>query len=153
MSEQDQNTGVVKKRALVILVASTVLLVGTLFAFTPNASAFPHTFTAHLDGANEVPGPGDPKANATATIVIDDATNRICVTTLSTIWWPDTLKYHIHQGAAGTAGPVVVDFMAKQDTCVTGDPTTVRGIIADPAGYYINLHSQPYPEGAMRGQL
>src|SRR5262249_50210905 len=121
MSEQDQNTEVVKKRTLVILGASAVLVVGTLFAFTPNASAAPHRFTADLEGSNEVPGPGDPKAIARATVTVDDATNRVCVATLGNIWWPDTTECHIHQGAAGATGGVVVDFMDRPDTCVTAD--------------------------------
>jgi len=153
MSEQNRNVEVVRKRTLVFVGSSAVLVAGTLFAFTPNASAAPHVFTADLEGNNEVPGPGDPKASARATVTVDNATNRVCVTTLSSVWWPDTLKYHIHQGAAGAAGPVVVDFMGQQDTCVAGDPATVSGIIANPEGYYINLHSKNYPEGAMRGQL
>jgi hypothetical protein len=153
MSEHDHNTGVVKKRMGVILGASAVLVVGTLFAFTPKASASPHTFTADLEGSNEVPGPGDPKASARATVTVDDATNRVCVATLGNIWWPDTTEYHIHQGAAGATGGVVVDFMDRPDTCVTGDPTTVAGIIANPAGYYINVHTKNHPGGAARGEL
>ena len=153
MSEQDQNIEVVKKRTLVILGSSAVLIVGTLFAFTPNASAAVHTFTADIEGSNEVPGPGDPKASARATVTVDEATNRVCVATLGNIWWPDTTEYHIHQGAAGATGGVVVDFMDRPDTCVTGDPTTVAGIVANPAGYYINVHTKNHPGGAARGQL
>lgn len=153
MSEQNENTEVIKNRTLVILGASAGLAVGTLFAFTPNASAAPHRFTADIEGSNEVPGPGDPKASARATVTVDDATNRVCVATVGNIWWPDTTEYHIHQGAAGATGGVVVDFMDRYDTCVTADQATVAGIIANPNGYYINVHTKNHPGGAARGQL
>jgi hypothetical protein len=72
------------------------------------------------------------------------------------------LKAHIHQGAKGMSGPVVVDLMPAFETgesaymsktCVETTADTASQLIADPAGYYVNIHSDGHPDGAMRGQL
>ena len=71
---------------------------------------------------------------------------------------------HIHEGAAGTNGPVVVNLAAPADgnaaDCLTegeagkfvGDQT-VAEILANPGNYYVNVHNAEYPDGAIRGQL
>lgn len=71
---------------------------------------------------------------------------------------------HIHEGAAGTNGPVVVNLAAPADgnaaDCLTegeagkfvGDQT-VAEILANPGNYYVNVHNSTYPGGAIRGQL
>jgi len=76
---------------------------------------------------------------------------------------------HIHKGAAGTAGGVVVnlarptdgnaaDCLTEGETLATGAPAfptgeTVAAILANPAAYYVNVHNADYPGGAIRGQL
>jgi len=37
--------------------------------------------------------------------------------------------------------------------CVTGSRTLVAAILANSAGYYVNVHTSDYPNGAVRGQL
>ena len=71
---------------------------------------------------------------------------------------------HIHEGAKGTNGPVVVNLAAPTDgnaaDCLTegeagkfvGDQT-VAEILANPERYYVNVHNAEYPGGAVRGQL
>lgn len=71
---------------------------------------------------------------------------------------------HIHEGAAGTNGPVVVTLAPPADgnaaDCLTegeagkfaGDQT-VADILANPSNYYVNVHNAEYPGGAVRGQL
>lgn len=77
---------------------------------------------------------------------------------------------HIHLGAAGTNGPVVVnlarptdgnsaDCLTEGETLATGAPAfpvegvTVAQILANPDAYYVNVHNATYPGGALRGQL
>ncbi len=76
---------------------------------------------------------------------------------------------HIHEGATGTNGPVVAVLAWPQDgqaaDCLTeGEgagtagakfPTNekVAEILANPAGYYVNVHNTEFPNGAIRGQL
>ncbi len=44
--------------------------------------------------------------------------------------------------------------MGMLSGCVSGvDPALIGEIIANPAGYYVNVHTTPFPGGAVRGQL
>jgi hypothetical protein len=74
---------------------------------------------------------------------------------------------HIHVGAAGVAGGVVVSttlaategFVLPNGSgsftkTVAGvDPALTQTIINNPAGYYFNVHSMLNPAGVARGQL
>jgi hypothetical protein len=37
--------------------------------------------------------------------------------------------------------------------CVTAKASVVKGIMANPSKYYVNIHSPEFPKGAARGQL
>ncbi|HXR67609.1 MAG TPA: CHRD domain-containing protein, partial [Dermatophilaceae bacterium] len=68
--------------------------------------AFAHeTFVAVLSGANEVPA-GDPGTTGVATVEVEDATGEVCTTVTSNA--ESATAMHIHKGAAGINGPVVV---------------------------------------------
>jgi hypothetical protein len=65
---------------------------------------------------------------------------------------------HIHIGAAGVNGIIVVDLPGTWvggtlTGTTTGDPTVIAAIHANPAGYYVNVHNTPCPGGVVRGQL
>ncbi|HZE33668.1 MAG TPA: CHRD domain-containing protein [Actinoallomurus sp.] len=69
---------------------------------------------------------------------------------------------HIHKGAFGTNGPVVVPLFttpvpstifAIAGTATGLDPAVVGQIGQDPRGFYANLHSTEFPGGALRAQL
>ena len=113
---------------------------------------------ATLAGANEIPGPGDPDGSGTATFRMIRGSAVICFQlNVHGITLPAT-GAHIHQGAAGTAGPVVVPLTAPgaggtATGCVNSTRTLVAAILANPAGYYANVHTTDYPAGAIRGQL
>ncbi len=60
---------------------------------------------------------------------------------------------HIHEGAAGTNGAIVVDFgLSGGDLfgCVTTDTETAVNILDRPADFYVQVH---YPTDALRGQI
>ena len=63
---------------------------------------------------------------------------------------------HIHTGAAGVNGGVLVPFGATsfvRSGCTTTTKAIIDGILANPSGYYVNVHNASYPGGAIRGQL
>lgn len=114
--------------------------------------------TVGLTGAAEVPGPGDPDGTGTALFRLREGEGRICWSiTVSNITLP-AIGAHIHQGAAGVAGPVVVPLTPPDATgmsagCVVVPRALVSAILASPATFYANVHTTDFPAGAVRGQL
>jgi hypothetical protein len=125
--------------------------------------------TTVMTGAQEVPGPGDPNASGTASITLNPGAEMVCyslswanasgedaITTNDAVWGG-----HIHTGAAGIAGPVFISLFqgtsfgttASTSGCVSADRADILAVILNPAGYYVNIHSDEYPGGIIRGQL
>ncbi|MGH7701783.1 MAG: CHRD domain-containing protein [Gemmatimonadales bacterium] len=119
------------------------------------ASAAPVTLTAALTAEEEAPTPGPAGAKGTAELNIDSAAGQLCYKlTHEGIGTPTAA--HIHKGPAGVAGPVVVnfDYAANGDrACVSVNGSQLAGIVGDPGGHYVNIHTADYPQGAIRGQL
>lgn len=116
--------------------------------------AFAQQFTAVLTGPQEVSG-GDPDGLGLAVIDIDGTT--VNYTILVQNINPPTAA-HIHQGPAGVDGGIVVDlmptFVAGNATgSVTASQSVIDGILANPGGFYVNVHTSDFPGGAIRGQL
>lgn len=116
-----------------------------------------NVFTSQMSGPQEVPGPGDPDATGTATVTIDPATNTVCwsytASGISTI-----TAAHIHVGAEGESGSPVVPFSTADGSwptegCTTAEADVVQAILSNPVGYYVNVHTDEFPQGALRGQL
>lgn len=112
--------------------------------------------TATLNGANESPGPGDTDGTGTATISLNPAAGEVCYT-ISVANIAAATAAHIHTGAAGVAGPVLVGLAPPASGtisgCTSASPATVQGIAANPGGFYVNVHNAEFPNGAVRGQL
>jgi CHRD domain len=104
-----------------------------------------------LSGANEVP-PADPDGSGSATVRINPLTGDLTWDVIANNISPVTVA-HIHRGAAGANGPVVVNFDGKLVGATTITPTLAAEIVANPAGFYVNIHSTEYAGGAIRGQL
>ncbi len=112
-------------------------------------------FIAQLSGASEVP-PADPDGTGMARISINDASNRVC-TDLEVRMIGTVTAAHIHRGAAGTNGPPVITLDPPDDNdsddCDTADDALIDEMRANPAAFYVNVHTTDYPEGAVRGQI
>jgi hypothetical protein len=144
-----------------------------------NPSNLPIVMTANLSPANEVP----PIANAENTgsgavqitfNVTRDANGAITSGTADFHFqlsgFPSSTTIfaaHIHPGAAGVNGGVIVNtgilaaspvtqtngVMSFSVTGVNVAAATLQGIVNNPAGYYFNVHSPTNPGGVARGQL
>lgn len=114
-------------------------------------AAFAQSFSATLSGANEVPS-GDTDGIGFAVVTIEGTTLRYNVFTQN-IGAP-TLA-HIHRGVAGANGSPVVDFNVGMLTNGTATIATTLAseIAANPAAFYVNVHTAEFPGGAVRGQL
>lgn len=110
---------------------------------------------ASLSGDAEVPGPGDDDGDGFAGIdIVGDG--RLCAD-LFVRRLDRVTAAHIHDGATGAAGPIVVTLPAPifgtSSGCVNADQALVDNIVANPAVFYVNVHTQAFPDGAVRGQL
>ena len=132
-----------------------VLLLG--IGLAPPAQANFLYFNVGLSGDQEVGAigqfdQGDLDGGGVAKLVIDTATNEIDWQFLvSGIDTPLT-GAHIHSGAAGTNGPVVVNFNAQFSGANLVD-ADLANVATNPAGFYVNLHNSVFPGGAVRGQM
>ncbi|CAN5146631.1 hypothetical protein BH23ACT9_BH23ACT9_17010 [soil metagenome] len=113
------------------------------------------TVDVDLTGDAEVPGPGS-DGTGTATFTIDGP--QACLEGELDGVGP-IVAGHVHTGTADEAGGVLLDLATTTDgdgpfdTCVDVDEATATEITEDPAGYYVNLHTEEFPDGAVRGQL
>src|SRR3954451_15051837 len=101
--------------------------------------------TATLIGAAEVPGPGAADAVGSAAVILDPTAGIVCYALhVVNIGSPATLA-HIHEGAVGVAGPVVVQLTAPTGGDSAGCVQTESGLITrlqqNPAGFYVNVHN------------
>ena len=112
-------------------------------------------YHATLLGSNEIPR-GDPDGTGTAHVTINDVTDQICahleVRNISGV-----TAAHIHEGPAGVNGPPVVTLDPPDDNdsddCDTAPDSLLDRIERNPLGFYVNVHTIDYPNGAIRGQL
>jgi hypothetical protein len=147
-------------RRRVLFLAATLGMVALLAVAAP-AYGEGRPFSTTLTGAAEVPGPGDPDASGTAFIALNQGQGEVCFD-LSWAGIDGTVTAaHIHVGAATEAGPVVVGLFAgafagtgSTSGCVSRvSEELIKDIRQDPANYYVNIHSDVFPAGAVRGQL
>ena len=146
-----------------------VTLVGPLaFAGTAGAGSEPRDhFVNDLSGLNELP-PTDLDGRGIARIEIDTGTNRVCWRVrIDSTGTPN--RGHIHVGDATMNGGIVVPLFEIRENpadplhdelergrgsgCVTADPAVLAQILANPEGYYVNLHNARFPGGSVRCQL
>jgi hypothetical protein len=154
-------------RLLSLLVLPLLVAVAALTVSASETNAQPpttRTVVAVLRGSEEVPVLGDPDGIGGANIVLNAAEGEVCASIGAAFIQPATVA-HIHRGARGVPGPVVVDFtsliipgISFTGTsvirgCVDANPTLIAEIIANPSGFYVNVHNAEFMGGAVRGQL
>lgn len=140
------------------------------------------TFEATLTGANEIEvddegnvtatGVGEADTSAQATVTVDALRGEIAWEidyTEVTGPFEDAAGFHIHAGTSDQNGPVVVFFAtgaqveAAEGQTLSGTFTVddladdveldFRDLIDTPEDFYLNLHSEDFPAGAVRAQL
>src|SRR5829696_5603934 len=135
------------------LLAALVLAI-VLIAAVPVVAAPRANLEASLTGEKEVPGPGDPNGWGEAEVNVYKA--KVCYELEVKRIKPATAA-HIHRGGPNVAGPVVVELKAPTDGssegCKAISKQLSKKLRDNPSHYYVNVHNDPYPDGAIRGQL
>ena len=171
------------RRVGAIAVASIGVVGGAVTSFSVAQAGHENAvLEAELSGASEVDdagatGVGDPDGAGYAYVFgIDEDPITLCYVITAdgidpTFEAGEIGMAHIHRGPEGENGPVVaaLAFPLEGDAadCITegeegkfpligeaGEPESiVADILANPADYYVNVHTGEYPDGAIRGQL
>jgi hypothetical protein len=96
-----------RKRLVIFVVLAAIGLLATGSVATAKQTTV--TLTARLSGAQEVPA-ADPDGSGKAFVMIDVEAGEVCfdIKSLSDVGTPN--RGHIHEGAAGVNGPIVVPF-------------------------------------------
>jgi CHRD domain len=143
--------------ALIAGLALTLAVVSSAFAGTGG-----RPLSTTLNGAEEVPGPGDPDATGQVDLRLNQGKERVCFD----VSWAGidgtVFAGHIHRAPVGAPGPIVVALFSGSfagTDAVSGcvgdvDRSLIKAIREDPSAYYVNVHSLPgFANGAVRGQL
>lgn len=146
-----------------LTVALTALAVAALAMPALSAAGQNTTVTeAKLKGKNEVPGPGSPKGKGEIAVLLKPTKEKVCFQ-LEVSKLDPIVAGHIHKGDSETAGAIKVplfedsaglDGDGSYEGCTKNVKTKlIKKIIKAPEKYYVNIHTEEYPEGAIRGQL
>jgi len=135
---------------------------------TPTTPSNLTVFTVQMLPSAEVPPVTNAEnvARGTAVITVHKDTNQIDMqVSVNSFPAGSTLtNAHIHNGAAGvpagvfvgmglTTFPSLASGSAAFSNTVTATADQVSQILANPAGFYFNVHTQANGGGVMRGQL
>jgi hypothetical protein len=145
---------------LFVVMALVALGVGAVMAPSwaariGEASQGGRPFDMALLPQNSVP-PVASNGSGTALVTLNQGQAEVCWDISVSDLTSPVILAHIHHGAAGVNGPVVVDFMEPVNGlqgCVHADPALIKQIRQDPADYYVNVHTTMFPAGEVRGQL
>jgi CHRD domain len=150
--------------ALLLAALAALALVGPASAAKiGGADQGGRSFSTVLTGEAEVndegvPNQGDLDGTGSATISVNPGQGEVCYElSVEDIMLP-AIGAHIHVGDAGENGPVVVplaepDASGVSSGCEEVSRELALAIIQDPEGYYVNVHTEDFPNGAIRGQL
>lgn len=115
--------------------------------------------TAELTPEAEVPGPGDDGASGSfeGTMELREASGELCYELTASGVSSEVVSAHIHRGEADEAGEIVIELQAPVDGsssgCETVEAMDLVPLLDETSSYYVNVHSQDHPDGAVRGQL
>ena len=140
---------------LPLIAAALVLVAAPAYAQHGSHGTKTH-YQAPLRGASQVP-PVATNGSGVADVWYDTASKTLSwKITYSGLTGPVTAA-HIHRGAAGVNGPPVVTLSIPgdddSDDCDVVADALLDEIVDNPAGFYVNVHTADYPNGAIRGQL
>lgn len=133
-------------------ITSKLILAAAFAGALATSAAAATNLKATLSGGDK----GDPKGGGSASVKVDTDKGEVCYKVTVNGIAAATMA-HIHKAPAGQNGPVAVPLTApssgSSEGCATVAKDVAAAIVADPAGYYVNVHNAAFPGGAVRGQL
>ena len=145
-----------------ILFTATIFAMAGVLAFGGSAQAGkPGTGAirpATLTGTQVVPPLGDERGSGEARFIFYPNKNKICYT-MQVSGIARATSAHLHEAPAGQTGPVKLALNPPQDgtsehECIRGlGKRFIKRISGNPTGYYVDVHNDEHPNGALRGQI
>ena len=140
------------KKVLLFAAAALLASCSTYKDYAPSFLPGSGAVSVKLSGAEEVPPVTVPGSGNGTIRVNSDGTVEGSVTTTSV----EGTMAHIHQGAKGTNGPVVIPLTKSGDTYTVPANAKLNAsqmqALKD-GNLYVNVHSDRYKGGEIRGQL
>jgi hypothetical protein len=151
----------VRARWIAAVTVVVTVLAATLISGTSGAAVT--KLRARMRGSETT----DTDGRGTAIVRLDPRARTVCFN----LGWRNLddqpFAAHIHVGGAGVDGPILVPFFdaASPEAAIPAQIAGVRGcaeevpradiraIKNNPRRYYVNVHTESFPGGAIRGQL
>jgi hypothetical protein len=132
-----------------------------LLGFGALANAETYLYTSALNGFQEVP-PTDSLGIGVIALTLDSADFSVSGEGQIFFLSDDPTNFHIHNGAFGVSGPVVLDIgpsafsgddIAFDLTLASQADFDALKAILDAENGYFNIHTPDFPDGEIRGQI
>ena len=162
---QNKNLFALTAVGLAAAIAVPTIAFGNARNNQPGAVLAQTPFTAQLTGANEVPGPGDTDGAGAAAVTFDLTAGfeNVCWDLSYSGLTGTPAAAHIHPGAAGATGAPVITLTPATlgansatgcaNLLLPAEVTAAAAVVANPANFYVNVHTSDFAGGAIRGQL
>jgi hypothetical protein len=148
-------------RSLTRLTLGGIVTLGLFVTGSHRADAATASVTrsAVLDGAQVGPS-GDTDGSGAFVLHFSENGKKLCwAITVRDIDKPTAVR--VHQGAAGSSGPVALGFkvlpaagdLGAAAGCVPASDVVLEGLRADASKFYVEVATKKSPDGAIRGQL
>lgn len=115
------------------------------------------TFWIFMRGSEEISGQTDTDGYGIARIKVNTDNNEVCIR-MKVFDIQTATAAHIHSGNVGEAGQTMVllptpDNNGNARGCVLVGDSLAKALLTTPSGYFVQIHNQDFPNGAIKGQL
>ena len=91
--------------------------------------------------------------SGTATVTIRVGSGQLCYT-LNVTGLTNVTAAHIHRASTGDVViPLTAPTTGSSSGCITVDKTLLQEVVKTPSAFYVNVHTQSFPNGQIRGTL
>ncbi|KND23491.1 hypothetical protein IQ60_38125 [Streptomyces europaeiscabiei] len=112
---------------------------------------------AELNGANVVPGPGDPDGSGTVKLSHPPESSDLVCFHISVEGISEATSATLHRGVRGTTGQTVGTLQpptsGSSDECLHMDLDVAYELKNHPENFYVQVSNEEHPDGALRGNL